>query len=359
MAPLHLEIDARPAYELLMTLAVMSDAAARSTYEVGAQWFAEIRREASPELLRNVEAFSGGSDLVWAHLVSLAYESPLPRDVPAFLDYLDSTDPAEIRLRLLGYYVRFIRRATPPEVIAAAAAGDATAQREFRRTSMPADAAWEAALRHLLALDPESTKSDLLSILQRWHTEVFGPREAGLMPILRHDAEAKEALARTEPVERVLEAGLEGFEYIPEPGFDRVLLIPSYITRPHIHNFDHHDLKIFVYPVADESLSADPDSPSPRLVRLLKALGDERRLRILKRLTAGSYTLQELADYFEAGNTTMLHHLIILRAAGLVRVRSAPPKTYSVRREVLPDVAHLLGAYLEDETPSPLTERKE
>ncbi len=345
---LSIEIDPSPAYEFILTLCVYSDPAGIETYEVGKAWFKSIRAQASPDLLAAVERFSGGSDLVWAHALSLVYESPAPRDVPAFLAHLQTVDPLEVRLRLLGYHVRYFRRATSPEIIAAAAAGNVEAQRHFMSTSYPDDAAWQTALRRLLPLDADITRDRFLDILHRWYEEVFRPREATLLPILRRDAGQKGALAQSVSPREVLDAALPGVEYVPEPGISRILLIPSYVIRPQIHSFEHHEVKIFAFPVADESLTAEPGAPPPHLLRLLRALADERRLSILKRLTAGNYTLQELASHFEVGNTTLLHHLVILRSAGLVRLKAGTPKRYVLTPQGAFRLSSLLEEYLRD-----------
>jgi DNA-binding transcriptional ArsR family regulator len=121
------------------------------------------------------------------------------------------------------------------------------------------------------------------------------------------------------------------------------------VARPQTRSFEHHEATFLVYPVADEGLSADRAHPSPRLVRTLKALADERRLRVLKRLTDGSYTLQELADHFGVGSTTMFHHLVILRSAGLVRQSSGSAKRYTLRLQEVSDLSHLLEDYLRND----------
>jgi DNA-binding transcriptional ArsR family regulator len=328
-----------------MALGVVSDVEGRETYELDAAWFERVRQRASPELLAHIKALTA-SDKPWAHLVSLAYEAPPPRDVPAFLAQLDQTDAMEVRLRFLGYYVRAVRRLTPPDIIMAAAAGDRQAQESFLRTSFPGDGGWQETLRAVLPLDAETTKSQVLEILRSWHDQVFRSLEGEIMPILERDAESKLALLRAGSAERVLAAALPGFDYLPEPGLQRVLLIPSFVLRPQIHSLDHADTKIFVYSVADESIAAGSDAPNPRLLRLAKALGDERRLRILKRLTAEDLTLHELATHFGVSDTTMLHHLIILRGAGLVRVRGGAGKRYRLERHVIPEMGRLLQTYL-------------
>ncbi len=121
-------------------------------------------------------------------------------------------------------------------------------------------------------------------------------------------------------------------------------LVPSYVSRPWNADAERYDTRIFCYPVADESIVADTNAPPIHLLRLAKALADERRLRILKKLSMESCTLQELADDFGVAKTTMHHHLITLRSAGLVRMRLSD-KRYSLRQEVVDHLGELLSTY--------------
>ena len=212
---LTLQVDACPAYEFVLSLAVWSDEHEHATYEVETSWFDTIRAQAPQDLLGAIEAFSQHCGMIWAHLMSLAYECPAPRDVPTFLAYLKTLDPMEVRLRLLGYYVRYFRRATPPEVIAAAAAGDRQAQQQFLQTSYPDDATWQAALIALFPLAPDETSHRVISILERWYEEVFRAQEPRLLPILERDAEAKRLLASTLPVEQCHRSGLQRMGVCP------------------------------------------------------------------------------------------------------------------------------------------------
>jgi DNA-binding transcriptional ArsR family regulator len=346
--PTHLEIDVSPAYELLMSLSAVSQPELYRTYEVGRDWFEQVRRQSSAQLLDAIQYLTAGCDKVLVHLVSLAYECPAPRDVPRFVAYLEGVDAFQIYLHLLGYHMRYFRRATPAEIIRAAAGGDLTAQRKLLKTSYPGDVPWQAALHRLLSVGAAAVKEQLLYILRSWYAEVFRGQESQVMTILERDAETKRALQQDMSPEQVIEIATNGVEYAPEPGITRVLLIPCYVIRPWVHTIDYQDLKIFCYPVADESVSADRNAPPARLVRLTKALGDERRLQALKLLATGPYTLQDVADHFGVAKTTMHHHLVILRSAGLVRMRSSDRK-YSLRREIIPDVSELLDEYLKGE----------
>jgi len=341
---LAVEVEASPAYEFLMSLCVLSDFHGDMSYDIGKAWFDAVRAKASPDLLATIEQFSFHSHEIWEHIFSLAYSCPPPRDVLTFIDYLEATDALELRLHLLGYYVREHRRMTAPEIIYAAAQGDSEAQKKLLKSSFPDDANWQKTLRWLLALDMTATKNMLLDILRGWYDEVFREQEPTILPILARDVEAKRALMATLSPEQLIEA-CTGWEYVPEPGIKRVALIPSYVNRPYNSDAEYHGTRIFYFPVADESVVAGNDAPPVRLLRLAKALADERRLRLLKKLSTGSYTLQELADDFGVAKTTLHHHLITLRSAGLVRMRLSD-KHYSLRPDVLDSLGDLLSTYL-------------
>jgi DNA-binding transcriptional ArsR family regulator len=342
--PLIVEIEASPAYEFLMSLSAFSDVVHYSEFEIGKEWFDDIRKKASPELLALVEQFSFHSYEIWEHMLGLVYDCPAPRDVPAFIALVKATDTLELRLHMLGYYVRQHHRATPPEVILQAAQGDIEAQQKLLKTSFPDDTHWQRTLRWLLSLEPAATKNLILEIFHDWYDQVFCEQEPQILPILARDVEAKLALKPSVSAEQLIEIAT-GWEYVPEPGIRRVVLVPTYIMRPWNSISERNDTVIFCYPVAEESITADTNVPPARLVKLAKALADERRLRILKKLATGSFTLQEMAEDFGVAKTTMHHHFITLRSAGLVRMNLGD-KRWSLRQGTVDNVGELLNIYL-------------
>jgi DNA-binding transcriptional ArsR family regulator len=344
--PLIVEIEASPAYEFLMTLCAFSEVEHHAEYEVGKEWFDDVRKKASPDLLTLVEQFSFHSHEIWEHMLGLVYDCPAPRDVPTFIAHIEAIDPLELRLHMLGYYVRQHCRVTPPEIIFQAAQGDIEAQRELLKTSFPDDVEWQRTLRWMLSLEQVATKNLLQEIFHGWYDQVFREQELYILPILARDVETKLALKLSHSAEQLIEMAT-GWEYVPEPGIRRVVLVPSYITRPWNSEAERHDTVIFCYPVAEESISADKNVPPARLVKLAKALADERRLRILKKLAAGSYTLQEMAEDFGVAKTTLHHHMITLRSAGLVRMNLSD-KRWSLRQYMVTNVGELLNTYLKE-----------
>lgn len=340
------EIEYGLAYEFLMSLGIFFEQKGYE-YELDREWFDAARAKATPDLLEAIQTFISDCNHVWHGLVGLVYDSAPPRDVPAFLAHLRETEPLELRLHLIGYYQRSVRRTTPLDVMLRAAGGDQEAQRQVLKTSFSHDEHWQELLHRLFSIDPETTKANLLTILESWYERVFRDLEPRIMPILERDLEAKRALKPAMTPERFIETATNGLEYVPEPGFRKVLLIPGYVIRPWNELCEYQDMKIFFYPVADENIAEDSNVPPVRLVRLYKALADERRLRILKMLMTKSYSLQELADEFGVAKTTLHHHLGTLRTAGLVRIQSNE-HIYSLRQNTLSEVSELLNTYLKE-----------
>jgi DNA-binding transcriptional ArsR family regulator len=340
-------IDVSPTYELLESIVTTFDSAESDTYEIGSDWIAEARGRAGDDLLERLAAVSQGDSDTFIHIMGLAYDTPAPRDIPAFLDHLRRTDADEIRLHLVQFYARDTRRMTPPAVIRAAVAGDADAKREFLRTSHPDWEPWTDYLRRVLDADGGALKAELIEVLELWAERVWNPESLTIVPILERDAEAKRDLMRTLPMERFITTATNGVEFAPRPGIDRVVMVPSFVNRPLVSYLEFGEVLLIIYPVADESVSADADAPPLRLVRLSKALGDEKRLRILRVLSEGEKSLMELADTFGVAKTTMHHHMIVLRSAGLVSV-GVGQKRYRLRTETVPDVGALLSGYLGD-----------
>ena len=355
-APL-VQIDPAPAYELLQGIATIVDLEDDDTYDVGPEWLAEMRARAGDELIDRMRAVAFGELDAFTHLTGLAYDTPAPRDVPAFLAHLRATDAEEIKLHLVQYYTRDARRMTPLSVMRGAVAGDPDAKAAFMRTSHPEYEPWQHFLAGVLDADGEALKRELIDALEAWNERVWRPEAATIQPILERDAEAKRELLAAQSLEDFVREATNGVEFVPRPGIDRVVMVPSFVRRPLVAPAEFSDVQLIVYPVADESVTAETDEPPRRLVRLSKALGDEKRLRILRALADGEKTLLELAEQFGVAKTTMHHHMIILRSAGLVTV-GVGQKRYRLRQETVPDVGALLDGYLCSPTASAGTTRR-
>ena len=267
--------------------------------------------------------------MVWTHLLTVAYDTPPPRDPTGFLKTLQAMHPRELRLRLAGYYVRYFRRATPPDVIAEAVTGDRSAIRKFIATSYPDDELWQGALAKLLEGSAWDMRRSLTRLLSDW-LDVFA--DFNDPAPLEKEVAQQRLRARGRKPEDVVAEAMECYDFVYEPGIDSVLLIPSRVIWPYLHVFDHLSTNIVCYPIR-AARAADPTRPPKELLAFGQALADDRRLRILRILAEGELPAQELALRLAIGLTTLLHHLAVLREAGLVSVRGDRRKLYRLRSE--------------------------
>jgi DNA-binding transcriptional ArsR family regulator len=102
--------------------------------------------------------------------------------------------------------------------------------------------------------------------------------------------------------------------------------VPHEAGRPWLLLCQHERTRIICYPLPE------PRATEDRIVALGRALGDEKRVRMLTRLAAGDASLAELAETAEIAKSTAHHHLAQLRNAGLVEMRgNAQGYSFSLR----------------------------
>jgi len=330
------------AYELLLGLRMFVDTEDPASYEEGPGWFDGVRARAPATLLRSIERFSGGHECNFGNLLGLLTAFPSPTEVPALLEMLGDIDPMRLRLQLLGHQFEVFREGIPRELIQEAAGGDKRAIRTLLSQSRPD---LKAAASHVLSLDAVEARDLLLDISRGWDEHVLQPEGRSVARLLRHDAEEKLALAsRMKPAELV-EHATNGIALSRDPRVRRVMLVPSLVHRPWVVMGEHYGSMLFFY-----GLAAGPDrgadEPPEELLRLTKALGDDTRLRLLRRLRGREPVgLQELADHVGLAKSTVHAHMLVLRTSGLVRA-GATDKRYSIRPEGLERARELLGDWL-------------
>jgi DNA-binding transcriptional ArsR family regulator len=313
-----------------------------ATYSVGPGWFEEVARRLEPAVARAIEAYSGGHEILFGYLLALAAETPDPRDASSFLSLLASTSADELRRVQLGHRLETYRGPVSRDVVAAAAGGDPDAERAL----LAGCADWQRApYAHVLALDAYESKRLLLEACTGWFDLVLHPDEPATARVLRRSARAARALAKRVSTGDLVDAVTQGIRYSPEPGIGRILLVPHVVSRPWSIFTEAGDTKIVCYSVAEAHVTGD--APPDPLVAAYKALGDETRLRILRRLSEGPATLQELTGLLGLAKSTVHGHLLVLRTGGLVVADVSKKTGYTLRRETLAESAALLETYLE------------
>jgi DNA-binding transcriptional ArsR family regulator len=350
---LEVSVEASAVNELLLSLFVWGSNSQPHEYESDSTFFEQLDIEV-PKTLPTEMADMIGCGELWLSLIGLAHSSA-NNTVAGFAEYLADMDPIALRRTLID---NACPRADITEADAAAAAtGDKAAIATVLNIEKVS-----SAFRRLIETDAGETRLRVIDILTKVNA-VLEPSILNSLPALQRDAAEKRSLANSMDAQKLVETATNGVTFEPQPHIEEVVLIPSKIIRPWTMIIEHEGLRIFAYSVSDEHLNADPDAPPSYLVELYKALGDERRLRILAMLGEGDSALTDIAERVDLAKSTAHHHLRILRRAGLVRVTVGATKSYSLRRDRVPEAARLLHAYLttpaeaSQDTPVPETQR--
>jgi DNA-binding transcriptional ArsR family regulator len=337
---LLVEVDVAEAAELLLSIATVNATEDLDSLDLGPARIAELRAGTPPELLAAAETLLPGKAA--SLLLGLVYLTPPPRSADAFLDLVAATDPIELRLHALGYHMRGHHLAQP-ETILRAAEGDAVARRELLDLfSDYVDKCQE--FERVLDLEPEEAKKELLELFSGWYEHVLPAIAPDFVSLAERDAEAKRELIKSVPPEQVVERVAPGIQWAPGPELDRVVLFPAYSPRPWVYMSEYKRVKIFCPPITADRPQT-PGSDPAQLVRIYKALGDESRLKLLKRLKAGPISLADAAHEVGLAKSTTHHHLAILRQAGFVLIQEGDD-TYTLRPDLRPEPGALLESYL-------------
>ncbi|HEV8354243.1 MAG TPA: winged helix-turn-helix domain-containing protein [bacterium] len=327
--PLQVRLDPSPVYDLMAAMYLVENWTREREFEIERRWVNRARTALGPGLRKDLRLFGRQRGLLMG-LIWLLEDRP-GISVAEFLDAVGSTPPADLLERMLTA-PRAARPATPlirevlldptDERIAAAAAAFPP---EFDQDR----------IRSILAVGAEDVKRRITGLLTGFYERVYRQEEAAVVPILRADVEAKQALAAVLSPLDLVERASGGFTISPDSDVTHVVLAPTYYFRPYNLISEYPGVRVFVYPVDVDA--AEPAAGSRELTRLFKALGDDTRLRILQLLGDREMYLQEIANRLGVSHVTAIHHLALLRAAHLVRVVERQNKNYYQRRPEIGD----------------------
>lgn len=344
---LPIEIEGNVTYEIMLAVwSAFSPKETNTAQDLGPDWQVRVRELTSEELTEEIVMLGGPWSSNWLGLSSLMLSAPHPHDPVRVLAWLASVDDARLRRWLIGYHAHVDDQG----LVELAAEGD----EEAITTLLGAYAEEKPELAdHLKWLaETDGLALRYAETLTRFRDEVFAEFEDDFAGAIGRAAAARRAAPPRASAKEVVEEVTSGIDFEIPLGVTRVVLIPSVITRP-LSLIDGHrgDLVVY-YGIADEYIDTDPEAPPSWLVRLYKALSDDKRLRILRRLGEGPTSLDELTEMLGLTKSTVHHHIGLLRGAGLVRVRVPPDEAkgkhreYTLRQQVLGDASAFLDSYL-------------
>jgi DNA-binding transcriptional ArsR family regulator len=335
-----ISFDARTVYDFLISL-MLGAGEDSDLLPEDAAWLKRSRATLDPAVLGDLDScFGEKAKGVFHSLPSLIVDHPEIRDAAGLVKLVEQTSDTDLVRHLLP---ELARDGVAQANLLDAMAGDDDARRELE----PRLPDWNRTEFMAFLTDAGPRMRQMREVLHAW-LPIFQEVEDRVSSIVERDAAGRAADRASLDPSSLIERTTGGLRFLPEPNVRRVILAPSYFSRPYNYIFSGPDWRMFCYPAADAALGAtDGTTPPQATIRLYRALGDATRMRILKLLTDRDHYLTELATQLELSKPTMKHHLALLRAAGLVTVTEEGTLTYySLRRERLAEAGVELTRYL-------------
>ncbi len=286
-------------FELLVAAAAVADADWRQVFTHGPAAHAAVRRT-NPGLVAETRRFGRFG---WINLAGPLAATRAAGTRSRLVQLVERTAPDDLRWIMVGGRRRQLRTRVADDVVRSALAGDRAALTALRAAT--ADTLLQVT-PWLLRTPGEEVRETCLRVLEAF-------------PAL--DARAPSATATARALADLGPAGLlervaPGIHYGPDV-LGRVVLVTSVRTAPILVAVDEIDQTVILHPPLTDGGTTDAGA---QLREIGRALGDDTRIRVLQQLRTAERTLPELRVALDAPRTTLLHHLALLRAAGLVEL---------------------------------------
>ncbi|HYK74151.1 MAG TPA: winged helix-turn-helix domain-containing protein [Pseudoneobacillus sp.] len=260
-----------PLYELVNSLQLFLSKKSIKNVDLGAEWIKEVQESFDAH---NVDLGNPKDLPCFSYLYLLIWQSPEKENVGAFINWLRSLQPGHLYEKLFSY----------------------------ESESLPSNLV--------------TIRDQYVALIKLWNDLYFSKIDSSIFDLLRESVIEWEGKSLTEDPISFVEKVSGGLKIEDYDGLEQVILTPSYHMNPLITISKYKNMAQILYPV--DRPEEDPNQPSKKLVRITKALADENRLRILKLLTEGPKTFTEILKHFDVSKSTVHHHVMLLRTAGLI-----------------------------------------
>jgi DNA-binding transcriptional ArsR family regulator len=192
-----------------------------------------------------------------------------------------------------------------------------------------------------------------LEALQTYQEVFFSEEEKRIKPALEKALAKAQALAEELELPDLLEELSQGLRFTEIPNLVELSLAPSYWVTPLMYfGKVSHDRGVWMFGARPANESLVPGETVPdALLRVLKAVSDPTRLKILHYLSQEALSPVELSRRLRLRPPTVTHHLQALRLAGLVKVNlgsgyGKEKKTFETRTETVKATYAALETYI-------------
>lgn len=294
------KIDVSPVYELLSSFIIYTTRKWVNNLDVGTEWIESLDSRFSEEDRQRFTETAALPFTDYDLLYALVLERSTDSDINSFLNEL-AEDEEDTLLHKLKSYVPAVN------------SEDISRLRSY------------------------------VPLFRLWNDEYFREIEEQYASLLEEDAAEKQALMHKMDPDALLEYASGGLVLEPQLPIKKVVLLPSIHFRP-INTYCFYESTLLIqYPLDLPEL--DEDEPPICLLRLTRALANPERLRLLRYVADEPKSLQELLQNLNETEEQLMHHMMRLRVAGLLRVHlmDRDNEKFSIR----PDGASELQMFLE------------
>lgn len=292
-----IEIDFVEAYEVVASLLVFIDN--KGKYDLGKHIMKDVEKrapEAVQELLNMNHMNESG------YLMMLIYHSPYKASFPQFIKWFEALSIGEI-YELLSPYVD----------------GELPDLKDFKHYYVKVLNLWQVAYE----LSPQTIE------------------------LLEREKKILEKASAALPAIDLIEQATNGIRLHVANHIQHIILVPTLCMTPLNRIYGFRDTFFILYAVEQEI--EDAIFPSPKLMRKMKVLGDEKRLRIMQLLANEQKTFTEIAKYMKLSKSNLHYHLTMLRSSGIIRINNysfSEPDRYELRPQVLEQIQKEIEAYV-------------
>lgn len=331
----EVKIESSLLWECALGIAAVTNTRLISHMEKPMEEWDNIKNKLSNELLNELEIVQKHN--TWKALLQLLHQKEFD-SLHMFVDYINHLSDRTLRFICLPYIGSDFQ-----QLRCDASTTDETAIKDMQEVTEN-NSFFPKYVEYISSADADFLKRHLVTVMTGWYEAIIKPEEKQLQNILEKDKKLKESMYKKMTAEELVEWATGGIIYHPEPSVKNVMLIPQYTYRPWNIEADIEETKVFYYSVSDESIrDTKPYAVNPSLVLRYKALGDETRMRMVKLLSEGECSLQEITERLALGKTTAHHHLKILKTAKLVDTETSK---YKLKQQALQWMNEEMGIYL-------------
>lgn len=319
------------------------------TYERSRAWAAAARRAMGPDLYENGRFFFQGADTALGYgALRLIPDLPRQAEPSSLIRQLREVSPVMSALLMLD--TGDTREQTLDSYRAILTRGSAS-PKDLDRAVRGLPTAWAARCRRVL-LEPVRVQAELATFLDTYLDRVFAKEIPEIQEEVDRAGGEAEKLLAVLPTRTAIERLSGGYTIAPDLSLKRITLAPSVFAYPFVATRVDEGAgdALVVFGVRSDKIVNFEQAPlEVEVVRALKVLSSPARLRVLRRVAERPMTMADLVSELGLSQTTVHHHLVQLRAVGLVRQE----RTHEgMRHTALPEAAARIVRQLQEFLPN-------